>query len=47
MNAENFRAYCLGKKAATEGSPFGPDNIVFKVKARCSRSSRLMKFRRE
>ena len=34
MNAENFRAYCLGKKAATEGSPFGPDNIVFKVKAK-------------
>ena len=31
MNAENFRAYCLGKKAATEGTPFGPDNIVFKV----------------
>jgi len=34
MNAESFRAYCLGKKAATEGSPFGPDNIVFKVKAK-------------
>ena len=34
MNAENFRAYCLGKKAATEGSPFGPDNIVFKVKGK-------------
>ena len=24
----------MGKKAATEGSPFGPDNIVFKVKAK-------------
>ena len=31
MNAEDFRVYCLGKKAATEGTPFGPDNIVFKV----------------
>jgi predicted DNA-binding protein (MmcQ/YjbR family) len=31
MNAESFRAYCLGKPAATEGTPFGPDNIVFKV----------------
>jgi predicted DNA-binding protein (MmcQ/YjbR family) len=31
MNAENFRAHCLGKKGATEGTPFGPDNIVFKV----------------
>jgi predicted DNA-binding protein (MmcQ/YjbR family) len=31
MNAESFRAHCLGKKGATEGTPFGPDNIVFKV----------------
>ena len=31
MNAENFRAHCLAKKGATEGTPFGPDNIVFKV----------------
>ena len=31
MNAESFRAHCLGKAAATEGTPFGPDNIVFKV----------------
>jgi len=31
MNAESFRAYCLAKAAATEGTPFGPDNIVFKV----------------
>ena len=31
MNAETFRAYCLKKVAATEGTPFGPDNIVFKV----------------
>jgi predicted DNA-binding protein (MmcQ/YjbR family) len=31
MNAENFRAHCLSKAGATEGTPFGPDNIVFKV----------------
>ena len=31
MNAESFRAYCLSKPAATEGTPFGPDHIVFKV----------------
>jgi predicted DNA-binding protein (MmcQ/YjbR family) len=31
MNAESFRAHCLLKKGATEGTPFGPDNIVFKV----------------
>ncbi|MGA8807314.1 MAG: MmcQ/YjbR family DNA-binding protein [Thermoanaerobaculia bacterium] len=31
MNIEAFREYCLGKPAATEGTPFGPDNIVFKV----------------
>jgi predicted DNA-binding protein (MmcQ/YjbR family) len=34
MNAECFRAYCLKKKAATEGTPFGPENIVFKVKGK-------------
>ena len=31
MNAENFRAHCLGKPAVTEGTPFGPEDIVFKV----------------
>ena len=31
MNVESFREYCLSKPAATEGTPFGPDNIVFKV----------------
>src|SRR6266568_4927954 len=31
MNAESFRAHCLNKAAATEGTPFGPDHIVFKV----------------
>ena len=31
MNAESFRAFCLSKTAATEGTPFGPEDIVFKV----------------
>jgi predicted DNA-binding protein (MmcQ/YjbR family) len=31
MNAESFRAHCLGKAATTEGTPFGPEDIVFKV----------------
>ncbi len=34
MNVESFRDYCLSKPAATEGAPFGPDNIVFKVKGK-------------
>ena len=34
MNAESFREYCLSKPAATEGTPFGPDNIVFKVEGK-------------
>ena len=31
MNIETFREYCLSKLSATEDTPFGPDNIVFKV----------------
>ncbi len=31
MDLEEFREYCLAKADATEGTPFGPDNIVFKV----------------
>jgi predicted DNA-binding protein (MmcQ/YjbR family) len=34
MNIESFREYCLSKPAATEGMPFGPDNIVFKVEGK-------------
>jgi predicted DNA-binding protein (MmcQ/YjbR family) len=34
MNIEAFREYCLGKPAATEGTPFGPENIVFKVEGK-------------
>lgn len=31
MDLANFREYCLGKPNATEGTPFGPDTLVFKV----------------
>jgi predicted DNA-binding protein (MmcQ/YjbR family) len=31
MDLQSFREYCLGKPGATEGAPFGPDVLVFKV----------------
>jgi len=31
MDLESFREYCLCKPEATEGTPFGPDVLVFKV----------------
>lgn len=31
MNIESFREYCLAKPGVTEGLPFGPDTLVFKV----------------
>ena len=31
MDLAKFREYCLGKPRATEGIPFGPDTLVFKV----------------
>ncbi len=31
MDLASFRDYCLTKPGATEGTPFGPDVIVFKV----------------
>ena len=31
MDLAGFREYCLGKPGATEGTPFGPDTLVFKV----------------
>lgn len=31
MNIEELREYCLSKKGATEGFPFGEDTLVFKV----------------
>jgi predicted DNA-binding protein (MmcQ/YjbR family) len=34
MNIEDFRAYCLTKPNVTEGTPFGADTLVFKVRGR-------------
>ena len=34
MDIELLREYCLQKKDATEGLPFGPDVIVFKVRGK-------------
>jgi predicted DNA-binding protein (MmcQ/YjbR family) len=31
MDLLQFREYCLTKPGATEGTPFGPDVLVFKV----------------
>ena len=31
MDAAEFREYCLAKPGATEGTPFGPEVLVFKV----------------
>jgi predicted DNA-binding protein (MmcQ/YjbR family) len=31
MDVAEFREYCLTKLGATEGTPFGPDVLVFKV----------------
>jgi predicted DNA-binding protein (MmcQ/YjbR family) len=31
VNLEKFREYCLRKPGSTEGTPFGPDVLVFKV----------------
>lgn len=31
MDIEQFRIYCLEKKATTEEFPFGPENLVLKV----------------
>ena len=34
MNIEEIRVYCLSRKQATEGLPFGDDTLVFKVKGK-------------
>jgi len=34
MNIESLREYCLTKPAAMEGTPFGPEHIVFKVEGK-------------
>jgi len=31
MDLAKFREYCLSKSGAAEGTPFGPDALVFKV----------------
>lgn len=31
MHIEQLRDYCLAKPGVTEGFPFGPDTLVFKV----------------
>jgi predicted DNA-binding protein (MmcQ/YjbR family) len=31
MNIESLQKYCLSKKGVTEETPFGPDNLVYKV----------------
>ena len=31
MDLAKFREYCLSKPQATEGTPFGPDTLIFKV----------------
>jgi predicted DNA-binding protein (MmcQ/YjbR family) len=31
MDLAQFREFCLNKPGATEGTPFGPDVLVFKV----------------
>jgi predicted DNA-binding protein (MmcQ/YjbR family) len=31
MDLEQFREYCLSKPGTTEGTPFGPDVLVFKI----------------
>jgi predicted DNA-binding protein (MmcQ/YjbR family) len=31
MDLAQFREYCVSKPRATEGAPFGPDVLVFKV----------------
>jgi predicted DNA-binding protein (MmcQ/YjbR family) len=34
MDLEQFRGYCLRKPGATEGTPFGPTCLVFKVEGK-------------
>jgi predicted DNA-binding protein (MmcQ/YjbR family) len=42
MNLETFREHCLSKSAATEDTPFGPDDIVFKVQGKMFAIAALM-----
>jgi predicted DNA-binding protein (MmcQ/YjbR family) len=42
MNIETFRDYCLSKPAAREDTPFGPDDVVFKVEGKMFAIAALM-----
>lgn len=43
MHIEDFRNYCLAKKAVSEGFPFGEDTLVFKVADRMFALTNLTK----
>jgi predicted DNA-binding protein (MmcQ/YjbR family) len=43
MDLAQFREYCLSKPRATEGMPFGPDVLVFKVVGKMFASAALDK----
>jgi predicted DNA-binding protein (MmcQ/YjbR family) len=42
MNIESFREYCLKKSGATEATPFGPEDVVFKVEGKMFAIATLM-----
>ena len=42
MNIESFREYCLKKPGTMETTPFGPDDIVFKVEGKMFALADLM-----
>ena len=42
MNIESFREYCLKKPGTLETTPFGPDDIVFKVEGKMFALAALM-----
>ena len=42
MNIESFREYCLKKPRTMETTPFGPDDIVFKVEGKLFAIAALM-----
>lgn len=42
MNIETFREYCLSKPAVTEDTPFGPEDVVFKVEGKIFAIAALM-----
>jgi len=42
MNIESFREHCLKKPGTTEETPFGPEDIVFKVEGKMFAIAALM-----